>query len=121
MNIIQTWKTIDELLLLKNDDQALVFILSTLTDNLSNIEDCNEFINYSMDKNMNADVIVHILFTIVPIKEKLSNWNTFLSHCEKLLLSLVGEDETKILLKSLDIKMSDEDIKLMNILMKTNL
>ncbi len=102
MNPIYKWYKINTLLQ-KNEEEALVFILSNLVDHFKDLEYLDKFLKYGLKELMNPDVIVHIINTIHTIKDKLPHWDKFIEHSKILLLEQIREERTNRLIKIMDI------------------
>jgi len=74
------------------NQEELFELFSSLYDNLGNPEFCNLRIEKCISggsKDINE--MVHIMYALRPIKDKLSLWESFIQYCRKTFEEL-GED-----------------------------
>lgn len=95
------WKNTNILLDENKEQEALVFLYSSLIDELKNTASCEAFLRLCIQKTINSDVIIHTINALYSIKSKLESWTNFIDHSRELLYKEVGPKEAKILLKQI--------------------
>jgi len=74
------------------NQEELFELFSSLYDNLGNPEFCNSKIEECMNRgSKDVDELVHIMYALRPIKDKLPLWESFIQHCRKTFEEL-GEN-----------------------------
>ena len=84
----------------QSDEHALVYLFESLID-LKDPKMCELFLDTVQEDFLSSDAIVHILNALSPKKEKIKNWDSFVSMCEKKLIELEGKELAMTLLNIL--------------------
>lgn len=95
------WDNVTSLFSKNKEESALYFLFKTLNDELLNPSNCDLFLAKLMVNRINSDVIVHVINALKPIKLKLKNWDSFVSHSSQLLIDELGEKNAKIILNAI--------------------
>jgi hypothetical protein len=99
---IELWEDVNILLDKGERDSGYYLLYKTLYEETfenKNYDNCNEFMKFIIQKDINSVLIVLILNILSPAKEKFSYWNEFVEKCTEKLIEQKGEAEAKQLLK----------------------
>ncbi len=101
---VELWVRVINLIEEKFSDKAYAVLFDELLKKLksgsdSDIDDCNNFLEFLLDKQLDSNIIVHVLNVLSPIRDKLTNWDLFLKISEDLLTKIKGSKDANDLIK----------------------
>jgi hypothetical protein len=74
------WLSVSKLIAKGKEEQALVLLYESLIEQSDNPENCDKFLKHLMNHELSSDVIVHVLNSLSPIRNKLVNWEPFVKY-----------------------------------------
>ena len=99
---IELWEDVKILLDKGEKDSGNYLLYKTLYEETfenENYDNCNEFMKFIIQKDINSILIVLILNILSPSKEEFPYWDEFVEKCTEKLIEQKGEEYAKDLLK----------------------
>ena len=89
---VTLWNEMSEMIDNKNYDQAYVFLYNQLRVEVlnKNYDNCDNFLRYAIDKELDTNMIVHILNVLSVVKSELNFWNDFVEKITTILIEREG-------------------------------
>jgi hypothetical protein len=95
--MVDLWNKIDNL----SEDESLVLLYETLVDNMYSIIWCDEFLKYTLTRDVTTDQAIHILNALSGVRRYLDYWSKFREYSYEILKDKYDTTTVKRMLKAI--------------------